>query len=369
FKTHLKRHTLSEHVRRVAFPDLIKSNFIGDNPGYCCPTCDFKTDRQSTHLLHSVNHEMPVPSDDKPALQSANDLIAKRHIRRSEDKYRCPVCRQAYICRDLRHHINGHLNETPYECIQCDKKFSKLVYLRNHEKTHSTVKDKSCATCGARFASNKLLRNHAKTHDSSRERTVRCDVCGAEFYSKFVLRAHLLRHTPAADRPFKCEAPGCRRAFVNRRELSEHSMVHSAPGDDSQKVLLCDQCVYKTRSVSALRRHYRQHTGDKPFKCKFCDFKAHLSSNLSRHMRVHTGAKPYSCPYCSYVCNTQENVRKHILKTRKHNGLFVYPCAHCDHKTNLFTEFRHHLRERHSDVYNDQQIDAFVSHLFRNTNC
>ncbi|CAG2101860.1 unnamed protein product [Medioppia subpectinata] len=300
FKSHLKRHTISQHIRRVAFPDLIKSNFIGDNPQYCCLKCDFKTDKQSTHLLHSMNHELPVPST--PITDTNTDFktrntFKKHHIRRTEDKYNCPVCNNAYICRELKQHINIHLNENPFECIVCEKKFSKLVYLRNHEKTHSSIKDKVCGTCGARFALNKLLKTHMKTHDSNRDRNVTCNVCGAQFYSKPILESHMKRHLPKADRPFKCEFPDCRYAFVNNSELLAHQRVHTSTDD---KVLLCDQCGYKTKSVSALRKHYRQHTGDKPFECEFCDFKAYVSSNLNRHLRIHTGVKPYHCPYCRY---------------------------------------------------------------------
>ncbi|XP_054168241.1 zinc finger protein 816-like [Oppia nitens] len=353
FKTNLKRHTMDEHIRRVAFPDLIRSNFIGDNPKFSCIKCDFKTDKESIHLLHSVNHQMP-------SIDEHNNSNTSR-LRRSEDKYKCPLCQKLYICRQLKEHINSHINETPYECLKCEKKFSNLVYLRNHEKTHTYIKDKICEICGVGFTLNKLLKRHLKTHDNSRERTFGCEKCGLQFFSRSEMISHMKRHLPKSDRQFKCQYLDCHHSFVNKYELNEHSKVHLSPDD---KPFLCDQCPYKTKSIYSLRKHYRQHTDDKPFECNICHFKAHMSANLIRHMRIHTGVKPYRCPYCSYECNTQENIRKHILKTKKHFGLYVYPCNDCNFKSNLFIDYRKHIEDNHSDIYSDQQIANLVSHLF-----
>ena len=294
-KTHLKKHSMTEHIRRVAFPDLIKSNFIGDNPKYSCLKCDFKTDRESTHLLHSFNHEMPVLSSEE---NHRRKQLTNRTIKRSEDKYECPLCHQLYICRQMKKHINIHLRETPFECIQCDKKFSKMDYLKTHEKTHSGIKDKICKICGTGFVSNKLLSNHLKTHDSNRKKTFGCNECGVMFHTKFVLNQHIKRHLPKSERPFKCNFNGCHLSFVNKSELLSHSRVHS---NSDEKCFLCDRCPYKTKSIYSLRKHNRQHTGDKHFECKFCSFKTYLSSNMIRHSRIHSGVKPYRCPYCRYV--------------------------------------------------------------------
>lgn len=359
FKTQLKRHTLSEHIQRVAFPDLIKSNFIGDNPKYSCAQCDFKTDTLSIDLLHSVNHQMPIISTEEHRKRQMSKSC--KSIRRSEDRYKCPLCDNTYISRKLKKHINTHLNKTLFECLKCDKKFAKLDYLRKHEKSHTNIRNEVCDKCGMKFTQKRILVMHMKTHLANRERAFVCQICGAMFHTKTVRDDHQKRHLPKESRPFKCKYDGCRYSFVKKAELLSHSKTHSDP---EEKPLLCDRCPYKTKSIFTLRKHYRQHTGEKVFQCVECDFKTYVSSNMCRHKRIHSGEKPYGCPYCDYRCNSQENIRKHILKTNKHKGLYVYPCVHCDHKTNLFADYRKHLEQSHSDLYSSEQIDRLVSHLF-----
>lgn len=49
----------------------------------------------------------------------------------------------------------------------------------------------------------------------------------------------------------------------------------------------CTQCSYATRWKADLKRHFRRHTGEKPFTCPVCYRLFSHSSSLKQHMIVH----------------------------------------------------------------------------------
>src|SRR5438046_1421279 len=50
----------------------------------------------------------------------------------------------------------------------------------------------------------------------------------------------------------------------------------------------CDVCGKRFQSPSALKRHKRMHSGEKPFKCEECEKAFSILDNLRRHSAIHT---------------------------------------------------------------------------------
>ena len=53
----------------------------------------------------------------------------------------------------------------------------------------------------------------------------------------------------------------------------------------------CKVCDHYFVIPSHLKRHFRMHTGEKPFQCKVCDRWYSELSNLKQHTRIHTGER------------------------------------------------------------------------------
>lgn len=79
----------------------------------------------------------------------------------------------------------------------------------------------------------------------------------------------------------------CLRELVRGR-LSE-TEVRSRPLSAGEKPYHCnwDGCGWKFARSDELTRHYRKHTGHRPFQCHLCDRAFSRSDHLALHMKRH----------------------------------------------------------------------------------
>ena len=49
---------------------------------------------------------------------------------------------------NLKTHSKIHTSERPFQCMQCEKKFTYPNNLAIHQRTHTNDRDYKCETCG-----------------------------------------------------------------------------------------------------------------------------------------------------------------------------------------------------------------------------
>ncbi|GAA6233256.1 sal-like protein 3 [Lates japonicus] len=107
-------------------------------------------------------------------------------------------------------------------------------------------------------------------------------------------------------------------------QASETSKLQQLVENIDKKITDPNQCVLCHRVLScqsALKMHYRIHTGERPFKCKVCGRAFTTKGNLKTHIGVHRENPPvqvqHSCPICQKKFTNavvlQQHIRMHMV--------------------------------------------------------
>ncbi|XP_078253831.1 sal-like protein 3 isoform X5 [Rhinoraja longicauda] len=112
--------------------------------------------------------------------------------------------------------------------------------------------------------------------------------------------------------------------LLDSMQTSETSKLQQLVENIDKKMSDPNQCVICHRVLScqsALKMHYRTHTGERPFKCKICGRAFTTKGNLKTHFGVHRAKPPlrvqHSCPICQKKFTNAVVLQQHI---RMHMG-------------------------------------------------
>ncbi|XP_018534979.1 sal-like protein 1 [Lates calcarifer] len=101
---------------------------------------------------------------------------------------------------------------------------------------------------------------------------------------------------------------------------SENPKLQLLSGSSDKTVSDPSECLVCHRILScqsALRMHYRTHTGERPYQCKLCSRAFTTKGNLKTHQTVHQAGIPlsvqHSCPICQRKFTNAVVLHQHVL--------------------------------------------------------
>ncbi|XP_026769497.3 zinc finger protein 1035 [Pangasianodon hypophthalmus] len=330
-------------------------------PSYKCKVCPASFAHKSGVYRHMKKHSLlqcstvPVGKHDSPTDVKGSDSNNERpqspecSSQKPSDMatshpFLCSFCDKCFSSSDsLKDHLRLHGGKKPFHCLDCGKNFGRRGHLIAHKNVHK--RRIQCSVCKKIVPTIGDLLKHRQSH--IKKGMLQCPDCPMQFKFPVFLLRHVASHAKKeamlksslpAETPSKKSTDEkvkefkesfhcgiCQKSFVDSKTLSEHCLTHLPKPSVSK----CPVCKHNFTSRTALIRHIRLHTGEKPFPCKTCGMHFHRKEPLQIHQVKCKGLqeKPLSS---STTAQTQEKCEvKAASKSEKVPKKFT--CSYCPH--------------------------------------
>nr|XP_054920584.1 zinc finger protein ZFP2-like [Dermacentor andersoni] len=165
-----------------------------DERPHKCQICA-KSFRQSSHLdNHRRTHTDERPYKCQicnKSFRQSNHLDNHKRVHTGEKPYICKTCSKSYTqLATLRTHEHTHAEEKPHACQKCGKSFEKKYDLKRHLDCQCGNSAFVCEICDRFFMKNSTLLRHRRTKHVD-ETPFECMQCGCRFADKETRDRHL----------------------------------------------------------------------------------------------------------------------------------------------------------------------------------
>jgi KRAB domain-containing zinc finger protein len=231
----------------------------------------------------------------------------------------------------IKQHSGALIDDTPYRCDKCKKKYATSRGLQDHYMFHTGSRPFVCKVCAKMFPTLVKLVKHIQRH--SREKPYECQLCDKKFRFLMSLKTHILFHT--GEKPFECIL--CNKRFFTSHDLKNHIHIHTG-----EKPFVCKLCWKGFSSAASLRKHRFHHARGKPYFCKSCSMQFERYRLFMQHIETHK-IKKYECSECHKMFSSLELIKKHALT---HLNVRPYSCPLCNgaflNSASLMCHYRSH---------------------------
>lgn len=266
---------------------------------------------------------------------------------------KCGYCSQMYrFLSQLIVHQRVHTGERPFKCQECGKGFSKNSNLNLHLKVHTKNSVyETCPVCSARIFRSEY-EHHIQMHRMEEE--VKSATPEKPSKAVDIEDSQEVHNAPPAEKMEKSEEKTVEKTenmtekTVEKKESTAEKTVEKV---EKVKSKVCQYCGKRFLFQSALTRHVRVHTGEKPYNCDVCGKAFAQSYFLHVHELTHWCVKRYTCTRCEKSFGHYSNARKHRCKpveggdeSRPNKPSLTYTCHICRKVFDHVQEFSRHMK-------------------------